>query len=278
MEDRERDRRERGSKTYNLDRLERSMKKELDLDEDQTEAIEELFEQRREEYAEELSGTKDRMSDQREQMSEFLERIREARRSGDREAEKEINEQIRELHNNIRVEQVTEEFLAALEKELYEEQIEKFRKIAKVGRSSRDLGEAARQRPGMLKRYVMRLNLDDDTKDEIEGLYEEVQEEMRSGQLTLSERREKAGEFYDAVMEMLDDEQKAQLNKFLGGDEKRSRRPDRDRSRRDRQLEEEAEEEDEQEYEEDDDDGYEDDEEEEEEDEEEEEEEEDYDS
>ena len=217
--------RERGPKTINLDRLEQAMKKELDLDEDQLEAIEALFDQRRAEYAEELAAQKDRMYDQREKMGEFLEKIREARNNGDREAEEEINDQIRALHDSVRVEQITDEFLQALEKELYEDQIEKFRRISTIGRNRPNLQEAVRERPGMLKRYVARLDLDEDTSGQIEDLYAEVQEDMRSGQLSVAERKERANEFYDQVMELLDQNQKAKLMKFLGADDRRSMQP-----------------------------------------------------
>ncbi|UCG31573.1 MAG: hypothetical protein JSU68_07885, partial [Phycisphaerales bacterium] len=217
--------RDKGPRTYNLDRLERAMKKELDLDEDQVEIIEELFEQRRVEYAEELAGTKDRMYEQREKMGEFLEKIREARRAGDRETEEEVNEQIRALHETVRVEQISDEFIEALERELYEDQIEKFRQISTIGRSRPNLQEAARQRPGMLKRYVTRLDLDEDTSAEIEELYEGVQEDMRSGGLSVAERKERANEFYEQVMELLDEDDKARLMKFLGADARRSMDP-----------------------------------------------------
>jgi hypothetical protein len=218
-------RRDRGPKTYNLDRLERAMKKELDLDEEQIEIIEDLFEQRRAEYAEELAGQKDRMYEQREKMGEFLEKIREARRTGDRETEEEINDQIRTLHESVRVAQISDEFLEDLEKELYEDQIETFRRISTIGRSRPNLQEAARQRPGMLKRYVMRLDLDEYTSADIEELYEEVQEDMRSGRLPVAERKELANEFYEQVMELLDEDQKARLMKFLGADARRSKDP-----------------------------------------------------
>lgn len=217
--------RDRGPKTYNLDRLERAMKKELDLDEDQIEIIDDLFEQRRAEYAEELAGQKDRMYEQREKMGEFLEKIREARRTGDRQTEEEINDQIRLLHESVRVEQITDEFLEDLEKELYEDQIETFRRISAMGRSRPNLQEAARQRPGMLKRYVMRLDLDEYTSADIDELYEDVQEDMRSGRLSVAERKELANEFYEQVMELLDEEQKARLMKFFGADARRSRDP-----------------------------------------------------
>jgi hypothetical protein len=222
--------RNRGPRTVNLDRLERAMKKDLDLDEDQLEAIEALFDERRAEYAEELAAQKDRMYQQREKMGEFLEQIREARRNGDREAEEEINDQIRTLQDSVRVEQITDEFLQALENELYEDQIEKFHRISAIGRSRPNLQEAVRERPGMLKRYVTRLDLDEDTSDQIEQLYEDVQEDMRSGQLSVAERRERANEFYEQVMELLDQNQKARLMKFLGADNRRSMDP-RERAR-----------------------------------------------
>lgn len=229
-----RDKKTRGPKTYNLDRLERQMKKDLDLDEEQAEEIEQLFEERREAYVQELAEQKDRMREQREKMGELLERAREARRSGDQEVEREISDEIRALHEAVRVEQVNEEFLQQLEEQLYENQIEPFRKMAAQGRPGSDLIEAARQRPGLLRRYVLRLNLEDDTRQELQELYEEILEEMRSGDLSHQERQEQASEFYEQVMELLSEEEKARLMKHLGRDAKRSRRPperghDRDR-------------------------------------------------
>jgi hypothetical protein len=77
----------------------------------------------------------------------------------------------------------------------------------------------------MLKRYVMRLGLEEDTSAQIETLYDEVQEDMRTGRLSVAERRERANEFYEQVMELLGEEQKAKLMKLLGADAKRSADP-----------------------------------------------------
>jgi len=230
------ERKTRGPKSYNLDRLERQMKKDLDLDEEQTEEIERLFEERREAYVQELAEQKDRMREQREKMGELLEQAREARRSGDHEVEREISDEIRALHEAVRVEQVNDEFLQQLEEQLYENQIEPFRKMAAQGRPGSDLIEAARQRPGLLRRYVLRLNLEDDKRQRLQELYEEVLEEMRSGDLSHQERQEQASEFYEQVMELLSEEEKARLMKHLGKDAKRSRRPSERGHDRDRDL------------------------------------------
>lgn len=218
-------------KTHNLDRLEEQMKRELDLDQGQTEEIERLFEERRETFAQELAGQKDRMQEQRENMTRLLEQIREARQSGDSDLEKEVSMNIRAMHEAVRVEQLSEDFIARLEEELHDEQIEPFRKMVARGKPGSRLLEAARQRPGLLRRYLLRIDLDQDTQDEIEQLYEEVREDMRSGRLTHQEREERAGEFYEQALELLSAEEKALLMKHLGGDAKRSA-PARDRSPR----------------------------------------------
>ena len=48
---------------------------------------------------------------------------------------------------------------------------------------------------------------------------------MRSGRFSVAERRERANEFYEQVMELLDEGEKAKLMKFLGADARRSMDP-----------------------------------------------------
>jgi hypothetical protein len=214
-------------RTYELDRLERAMKRELDLDDEQLEVIEGLFEERREEYLEEMANRKNQVRTSREQMRELLEKIRKARQEGDREAEREVTRNIRAMHDSVRVDQVSEDFIGQIEDQLYDEQIALFRKLVARGRPGADLQEAARTRPGLLRRYVLRLNLDEDTRAEIEELYREVREEMRSGNLDYMERADRAVEFHDKVMDLLSDEEKAKLAKQMGVDVKRSDRTGR---------------------------------------------------
>ena len=75
----------------------------------------------------------------------------------------------------------------------------------------------------MLRRYVLRLRPDDEQREAMEELYNEFRAELRNGIPSKDEREEMAAEFYEQVMELLDDEQKAQLRKYVGGDERRTR-------------------------------------------------------
>ena len=212
-------------RTTNLDRLETLMKRELELDEYQIEEIERLFEIRREEYEEELHEQKTDLAEgeARERMQEMLMRMREARDDEDQETMREISQTIRNWHTNRRVVQVTDEFAALVEEQLEEEQIERFRRFLAKGRPGAERERAIKTNPGMLRRYVLRLRPDDDQREAMEELYNEFRTELRNGIPTKDEREEMAADFYEQVMELLDDDQKVMLKKYVGGDERRSR-------------------------------------------------------
>lgn len=228
-EDRELDRKrkrraDRAVRTVNLDRLETLMKRELDLDEDQIEEIEELFEHRRTEYAVELEESRESAMGQTstEQMRDLLLRMREARDARDQDTMREITESIRGMHLSHRVEQVSDEFATEIEELLDEDQIEKFRRFLAKGRPGAEREASLRKNPPMLRRYVMRLQPTDEQREELQELYGELREEYRAGDLTLAERDEIGAEFYDDVMELLDDDQKTRLKKYIGKDVRRS--------------------------------------------------------
>lgn len=246
-EDRELDRKrkrraDRAVRTVNLDRLETLMKREIHLDEDQLEAIEELFEDRRAEYRVELEESRESAQGQTstDQMRDMLLRMREARDARDQETMREITESIRGMHLAHRVEQVSDDFATEIEELLDEDQIEKFRRFLAKGRPGAEREASLRKNPPMLRRYVMRLQPTDQQREGLQELYGELREEYRTGDLTLAEREEIAGEFHDDVMELLDEDQKTRLKKYIGKDDRRSfptssRRLRRTAAERDRQ-------------------------------------------
>ena len=214
----------RPSRTMRLDRLERMMKKKLELDSDQEYDLEQLFEERRETYQEEIEESRGDRDAQREMMRDVIEQMREARDSGDEQRMQDLRESMRDMRSGQKVDEITDEFVEEVEELLDEEQAEQFHELLSRLEPGTMRADTARKNPQLFYRHVKRLDLDDEQREELEGLFEGVKEELRDRGSDPEDRDEISARFHEEVMELLSDEQKTQL-KRLGRDLKRTEMP-----------------------------------------------------
>ena len=149
---------QRGAQTRRLiarlTRLHDQMKGKLDLTAEQKAVIHDLFDEHFSELKEDRrrSGRDKSASERQEKLEELREELRDALASGDVSVAKEIRQQMREIlyNRSTRVTSRTEKFVEALDEELYEEQLPKFRELLKR------LGFRGRQGSAQSLRGLMR--------------------------------------------------------------------------------------------------------------------------
>ncbi|MEK6674612.1 MAG: hypothetical protein AABZ47_03035 [Planctomycetota bacterium] len=220
-----------------INKLHNEVQAELGLNENQKNAIHELFEEHLRELKSQTSSSNSESADdkadpKKEEMDELREKLEDAKKSGDREGMQEIRERMRQVLRERRMTAMgtTLRFLGKVEEELSDEQTEKFKEM--VRRLGIDSGEKSVETLQEFMKAVFSpdIALTEDQKKMVRDKIREALLAMPPDQKDAGDLAEISGPVRDDIMDQLTEGQRVKIEALLKEDpsEKRllqTRRP-----------------------------------------------------
>lgn len=207
-----------GNRPLDVERLLQTMEERMELSGQQWDDIDAIVHEYEQKMEEARNEAKNSLEDQREMMRNLMQERAEARQSGDEEREREIREKLRNLRPTDFRQQHEEELIKNITEVLDEEQVREFRSIVQSMRNPAMDPERVKKNPSLLRRAVMQLDLDQQQREELDEMFQNYWQDRREVSPSDREAMDNlALDFYDSVVELLNEEQRAQLESKMTG-------------------------------------------------------------
>lgn len=207
-----------GGRPLDVERLLQTMEEKMELTQAQWDDIDAFardFEEKMEQSREEA---KDSIEEQREQMRQLMQERADARESGDEEREREVRERLRNLRPRDFRSEHEEALIKNISEVLEEEQQKDFRAIVQSIRNPAMDPERVKKNPSLLRRAVMQVDLDEEQRQQLDELFQNYWAERREASPSDQQAMDDlALDFYEKVVELLDEEQRKQLESKMSG-------------------------------------------------------------
>lgn len=206
------------ARPIDVDKLLQTMEDRMDLSGaqwDDVDAAVRDFDASMERQKEDAKAT---LEDQREQMRTLMQERVEARQSGDEEREREIMDKLRNLRPTDFRSELEETLIKNISDVLDDGQRRDFQKIVQAMRNPAMDPDRVKKNPSLLRRAVLQLELDQTQREKLDELFQNYWQDRREVSPSDREAMDNlALDFYDAVVDMLDEDQRQQLDSKMSG-------------------------------------------------------------